>query len=258
MEAKTPPEAMEMEVDCPSSGQVSITHNFDCPVRWSVVHWKSSTTVTAPTQYQRAYCSWAERGLVPTGWTNAAASQTTGCRLRMKTVTTIYGIRFFWKNNAANAYNVRVVLWNDTTGAVIAEKTVAVQNAGLYDAIFDTPVTTDLTGTDITASLWENGGTRTQGSNEALWHPHFPTELSTDHRLVLANLFNAGNVRPTTTTAGTTYYMDLLFAERDTTNPNAMHSLSYSASSTTKVLTLDSYSAGRAVIRIEPSQYGLS
>lgn len=249
LEAKSPPEGTEFEVDCPEYGSVTLNHNFRCPVRWRVIHWRSTSN-----KHQRAYCPWAERALVPTGWTNAAASQTTGVRFRMKKVTTIYGIRFFWTDNASTAYNIRVVLWNDSSGAVIAEKTVAVAESGFYDAIFDTPVTTDLTGVDITASIWENSGARTHGSNEALWHPFFPTELSEDHRMVAANLFVAGNARPTGASGATTYYYDLLLTERsvmpqlvlDTTN------------STDTKLVLTSTSPGRAVILVEPSQYGLT
>lgn len=43
LEANRPPEFIEFERDCKSSGTVSMTHNFKSPVRYSVVHWKGSS-----------------------------------------------------------------------------------------------------------------------------------------------------------------------------------------------------------------------
>ncbi len=48
LESRTPPEAMEFDVTCPSSGTVTINHGFSGPVRWYVTSWRRHTNAGVP------------------------------------------------------------------------------------------------------------------------------------------------------------------------------------------------------------------
>lgn len=48
LERVKPNEYKEFELDCQTSGTVACPHLFNSPVRYSVVHWKSSTGTVAP------------------------------------------------------------------------------------------------------------------------------------------------------------------------------------------------------------------
>lgn len=50
VEARTPPEAVEIEKVVSAGGAVTeFTHNFKCPVRWYVVDWAKSSAATPTT-----------------------------------------------------------------------------------------------------------------------------------------------------------------------------------------------------------------
>ena len=241
LEAVATPEATEFEVNMQAGTPVYLQHGFGVPVRFIVTSWKA----TAP-QTPNQVLSWVDRSWSVGTNGMIAGNYTVGSSYRMLRVRTINGIRFNWNSNAAAT--LRVVLWNNTTNSVIAEKTISTTIAGIHEVIFDTPVTSDLTGTDITCSVYETTGTTYCANNSATLLTLI--KMSEDIRAVSRVLYSAGNNRPTTSAVTETYTVEPIL-ERD----SDCHVSLNATNTTSDILCLNCYSTGRAIIRVEPSQH---
>jgi len=247
LEGKAAPEATEFELDVGELGNlVKVNHGFNCPVRWYVTSWKSQPNKPAVQYSVPERPSWLT--FYYSTMLNSIGDFTVGSSWRMKVYKEIVGIRFLYQNNGTTSYNVRCVLWNNTSGSVLAEKTVSVNKRGYYHAIFDLPVTVDLTGTDITTSVYDLSGARNWADVAQVngINIEFP-----DMTLVNGRLFSAGNARPTSN--GNDHPVEPILGNY-VTGPQ----LVVDGSSTLNILALRSYTAGRAILRIEPSQYTVS
>lgn len=264
MEAKNQAEAVEFEVNVTAGTPVRLNHNFGVPVRWYVTYWKSSessSSVTTAENVQEKYQSNSpivERATsLNYPWNTVVAGNAQGCRFRMKTVRPIVGVRFGWMSGGG-ALTVTGRVWNDTTGTSLASGTVAVNNAGVYTVMFSSPITTDLTGTNITCSYYN--ATRMTTTNDVTWKGA-SIELNDNLTLINNALTDVGDVRPTTTHgAAVSCICEPILAVSDdwTYNTTMAPELSFNASSTLDQLLLDCYSTGRAVIRVEPAQAGIT
>lgn len=240
VEATAQPEATEFEVNAEAGETLLIQHGFNAPVRFFATSWSAVGDKVGRN------LSLADRSMAIGAFGSTAGSTTVGSSFRMKRRRTIAGIRLAW-GSAAGSRTLRVVLWNNTTAAVIAETTVAVANTGVYEARFSSPVTDDLTGVDITCSVWDQSGTVSCFNNDVTYLSSI--ELGPDITLVNGRLFSAGNARPTSNTAGGHYPVEPILE-----NPGPLFSVNKD-STTTTVLALNAHCSGRAIIRIEPSQY---
>jgi hypothetical protein len=260
LEARIGPEPLEFETNVQNGGTVRLAHNLNCPVRYYVTHVDGQMGGIQPSAAPPRGWDLIQRVLDVTGGTICPAGNiTTGTRWRMLQRKEILGIRFFWRAAAVTANRtIRCVLWNDTTGAVIAEKNVSVVSGaewGSYDAIFDTPVTTDLTGTNITASIYDLAGAVHTYTSDTIWVTQMaanPLRWSPDHRLIHMGLFSAGNARPATAFAAEFCAIELILG-----NNTATPQLVKDPSSDANNLVLKSYMTGKVVIRVEPVQAGL-
>lgn len=254
VEATVPPEPIEFEVNVPGDGStVSLMHNFGQDVRYSVVDWRADPATSVSTE---VYCdrpiSIFNRAFSVGTWINSSSNITVGAEFRMKTTRKILGVRFGFNHSGKN---VKASLWRNDTGALLASKTVATSNRGIYEAIFDTPVDVDLTGTDITVGTYNTTDTNwTYNNDTALATTVY--EVSGDLRVVHQARFSAGDARPTTLSAGGYFMMEPILGGYTTEIPPSP-SLSASSSSTKQALVLNSYVAGKAVIRVEPTQNGV-
>lgn len=241
LEANAPPDAVEFEVDIQAGGTVNLQHGFGCPVRFQVTSWKASAPQT-PNQV----LSWVDRSWSIGTNGMVAGNFTVGASYRMLRLRTINGIRFVWNSNAG--HTLRVVLWNNSTGAVIAEKTVSTTQAGVHEAIFDTPITQDLTGVDITCSVYETGAATYCANSSATLLTLI--KMSEDIRAVSRVLWSAGNARPTSSAVTETYSVEPIL-ERDMD----CHVSLNATNTTSDILCLNCYSTGRAIVKVEPSQF---
>jgi hypothetical protein len=239
-ESTTAPEPTEFEVNAEAGEPVTLQHGFNSPVRFYVTSWSN------PGAQVGGVFSYVARSFCVGAFAVTAGSNTVGCSYRMKRRRTIAGVRFAWAA-AGGARTLRVVLWNNTTGAVIAETTQAVLAGDVvYEARFATPVTDDLTGTDITVSLWDQAGAVAVFNNSVTY---LAMEMGPDLTLVNGRLFSAGNNRPTGNSAGGHYPVEPILEE-----PGPEFSVN-TASTTSNILVLNAHGSGRAIIRVEPSQY---
>lgn len=257
VEATVPPEPMEFEVNVGSSGALTtLTHNFGQNVRYFVTDWRptSSVYVSRENLMDRS-TSVATRGICVGTWLAAVSAPiTTGAEFKMKSSTRrIVGVRFAWGSGSSS---VTASLWRNDTGELLASKVVTTSaNSGFFEAIFDTAITTDLTGTTITVGISEAAGNYVY-NNDTL-RATLTYEISGDLTAVhQAKYALAANTRPTTSTVGG-YYMVEPIIGADLIN-SAPPMLSVDSSTTTSALVLKSYVEGKAVIRVEPTQNGAS
>lgn len=246
--------ATEFEVVLPSNGsKVSISHGYGCPVRFYVVHWTRTDGglyPILPAQYQQ-YSHVDRICSLPGTWLMAAAGNTVGCRFRLKTAAPVVGVRFLWTQ--ALAKTVRCRIYNDSTGASLASVDVAVNNPGVYVGYFSTPITADLTGVDIVASIYETSGTSNPYSNDTAFAALLPLECGPFRTLKQPSLFLAGDNKPTTVPVGASYMVEPV---QDTSGAPVLVADSTSDS---KTLVLNCWGGyGKAVVRVEPSQVGVS
>lgn len=250
LEGKAVPEATEFEVDVGELGSiVKLNHGFNCPVRWFVTSWKGRSDRPLLTAYTPERCLWSVRAATDDQVQNVAANAAEGVVYRMKVRRIILGIRFAYQNNSTTSYSYKCVLWNNTTGGIIAQKTVTgVMRRGIYEAFFDAPVVDDLTGTDITFSIYE-----TTGARAILTTFNTTNNVETpDFIIVNQGTSVIGDARPTSDN-NVDNAIEPILGEYV-----AAPSLVLDSSSTQTILSLRSYVAGRAIIRIEPSQYTVS
>lgn len=143
--------------------------------------------------------SWVDRcfSQLGTEWVNLASggAVTFGARYRLKVNRPIYGLRFGWMTSGGSTVLVAKV-WNDTSGGVEATESITVANSGIYSCIFSTPISKDLTSTDISCSLY-SVSTRYTKTVDDSWNANCPFEL--DDRLTIKHLAltGVGDVRPT-------------------------------------------------------------
>ena len=273
LEARTPPSATEFEVDLTTGSPVRLEHGFKGPVRWYVTSWKTSQTGTqTPTitvSEKTMDDPWQLNSHVvyratAYTWNPVVSTNAQGTRYRMKRVRPIIGIRFVWQS-AGGARNITCDLWRDDTGAKLATAVVSVNNSGIYNAIFSTPIETDLTGTDITVSCW---GTNFTTVNSTIWKT---TSIELDENLTLKHMALTGlagtNERPTITHgSAVTVCIEPIIGKEETfaasssalDSPRGPELSVDNDASSDKILVLNSYSTGRAVIRVEPAQAGLT
>lgn len=254
LESVAAPEGIEFEVNCGELGEsLSIAHNFGGPVRYYVTHWAVRDAVNEEPNngFRRAPYGVISRACSIGTWANTAAGQSNGVRYRMLRRRNIIGIRYVWVVNAATTYNIRAVLWNDSTGAVLNEVTGTANATGLYEVFFSSPTLTDLTGVDIVTSIYETGGTRQVTSGDGVWKAIVPVRLGNDMNLVAAGLIGVGNVRPTVVHGGTTTSLVEPIFAHEVSGPELVVD---KVNTTSDKLVLKSYTRGRAVIRIEPAQ----
>lgn len=262
LEASSPPAGVEFEVNCPTDGGfVSMTHNLKCPVRWSVVHWAGTSSLSVTEDVSAV----KPQGLCDRSFgigtiSTAAGNFSTGTRWRMKTIKEITGVRFLW-GSPGSAKTVRCKIWNDSSGAVLGTVDIAVSANGFYEGIFASAITTDLIGVDIIASIYETGGAVQSYNTDAAVNGLCPIELTPDLTLKHMEVYSAGDAKPATT--GTTIHFPvepivgklLPYTNLYLNGPQLTFD---SATSSSTILSLKSYKAGRAIIRVEPSQYGIS
>lgn len=257
LEALAQPEATEFEVNVTSGTDVRLYHGFGCPVRYSVVYWKqtSGSSSSSGTQPSNMQWSLAHRAMHNGNLASVAGAFTYGCRYRMKTVTPIVGVRFDWIS-AAGARTVRVAVWNDSTGALLTSKDISVPaNTGVNEAIFDSPLTTDLTGVDILVTVSEQAGAVGVYSTSSTYVANI--ECGRHFTMKSALLYaNSINTRPTLVTGGGHYPVEPILAEPGATTSSS--NLFTVSSLTNDQLVLTPSATGRAIIRVEPSQYGIS
>jgi hypothetical protein len=248
VEAVVPPEPIEFEVTVGAGGALTrLTHNFGQNARYIVTDWRPTAVSYAPRErpnstLTRAYC-------VGT-WTTAVGNNTVGGVFRLMSNKPIIGVRFGWN---ITGRTVKCSLWRNDTGAQLATVNVATTIRGIYEGYFSTPITTDLTGTDITVGAFN--ATDQTYNNDAVWAAFVPYYVNSDLKVVGQSMYLAGDNRPTTVGAGFYYMVEPILAE--TANAPAP-ALSVDSSTTTNVLVLKSYVAGKAVIRVEPTQNGAS
>ncbi len=250
-EARIPPEPMEFEVDLEVGEQVLLQHNFNAPVRWYVTQYQTSESQYKQEDYQENSPIVRRATALNQPWNTAAvALASQGTRFRMKTVRPIIGVRFGHESTGGTP-TITARVWNDSSGSSLASGTAVVGNTGVYTVFFDTPITTDLTGVDITCSYYTAATITT--TNDVTWKTA-TIELNDNLRLVHCALTSngGGDIRPTTVhgAAVSTICEPILAIEGNEISPK----LSRSSDSTLNQLVLDSYSEGRAVIRVEPSQ----
>ena len=250
VEAASPPEATEFEVDCSRNGTITLNHGFGCPVRYSVVHWTRREGEYAPAGLGMYNYGVISRACAIGTWQTTAIGNTNGVRYTISRRRDIIGIRFGWVT-PGSARSIRCVLWNDTTGAVLAEKTVSVNATGVYEAIFDTPYTADLTGTSIVVSYYDLAGTSQTTTTDGTWKGIVPVQIGDDMQLTAHGLVSAGNARPTVVHGGATSSLAEPIFGHERSGPE----LVVDSASDANKLVLKSYVRGKAVIRIEPSQY---
>lgn len=224
-----------------SGGKIRLPHNLSGRVRWRVVDYaeRAGTTSTVdrvPPQ------SWVDRCLGVGTWTSDANNNTVGCRYRMKSVRAILGIRFGWQTVFA-ARTITCKIWNDSTGAVVASGTISVTNSGIYTLMFSTPITSDLTGVDITCSIY-NAFHQSFTTDTSFW-TSTPFELDDVLRAENIRLFSAGDARPTTNAVGGSYIVEPILDR--TGGPILLKD----SSTNEDVLVLRSYRDGVATIRVE-------
>jgi hypothetical protein len=224
-------------------------------VRYYVTSWRERSSEVRPGGYRRQPYGVVSRACSIGTWQNTAANQSNGCRYTLARRRDILGIRFAWQTNAATNYNIRCVAWLDSSGAVLAEVTVVVNSTGIYEAFFSTPITADYSGVAITYSVYDLGATRQTTSTDGTWKALVPVVLGNDLTLTAGGLVGAGNVRPAVIHGGATSVVVEPILGEEVTGPELVTD---TTNTTTNVLALKSWVRGRAVIRIEPAQAGLS
>ena len=257
VEVRTPPEGLEFEVDLGADGeQVRLAHNLKGPVRYYVTHWKQSELST-PTDYRKPAISITQRAVGLGTWSTSVQNQTNGCRYLTNRARDIVGVRFGWLTNGI-AYTVRAKLWLDSSGLALASKDVSVFQTGIYDAYFDAPVSMAAAAL-FTVSIREITGVRASSyTSDVTWKTSV-IELGDDQQLRHHSLAAVGDARPTTVHgAAVSIVCEPIYAPDADVPGGDGPELSADSASDANNLILNSYVAGRAVIRIEPSQAGLS
>jgi hypothetical protein len=261
LEAKSGPEGTEFEVDASSGSQVRLYHGFKSPVRYHVVRWKDPVAEPMPAFVEgHAFSIITRASAIVGGPLNAGGNIVAGVRHRITTTRPVIGVRFFWANSALGAYTVRARVWNDTTGVSLAQKDIQVQLSGVYEAIFDSPIATDLTGFNTTFTVRELTGTRFTYINgdASTWNNlslGAGIVVAPTHRVLTVNLTGAGDVRPISTASAHSFPVEPIFAPLNSAHAGPHFDVSQDSNGSE--LVLNCHATGRAVIRIEPAQAGL-
>jgi hypothetical protein len=254
VEARTPPEATEFEVTCGDRGaQVRLSHNVGGPVRYYVTSWTIGDRDTAPAGYGRPGISLLQRATGVSTWVNAATDQTNGCQFRLKRTRDIVGVRFGWAGNGA-AHDVVVKLW-DNSGVLLTSKTSSVNNTGVYEVYFDAPYIAYPLSQTFTVSIRQTAGTLSASyTNDVTWKTQV-TELGEDLTLMHHSMTAAGDAYPNAAHGAAVSILCEPILGHERGGPELVIDRS---SSDMNNLVLNSYVRGRAVIRVEQSQSGLT
>lgn len=254
LEAIVGPEPACFEVNCGTEGAtINLAHNFGCPVTYSVINWAKRESYLIQTKQTKTHPSYLQYDMGVGVWTNAANDRSIGQRIRLKKAREIAGIRFAFVPNAATTYNVKCKIYNDSTGALIATtETVQCLEYGFYEALFDTPVSQDLTGVDIIICVYETSGARYWYVTDANWTAitlEFPDYTVKHHQLA-----GIGDVRPTAAFGFAGHAMIEPIFNNNDPGPELVRQTSDDPDN---VLVLKSYVAGKAVIKVEPIPYSV-
>lgn len=242
LEASTPVNATEFEVDLGDGGtKITLAHGLNCPVRYMVTNWVYS----AGNETKRLYTGLVNRGMCEGTWSsNTIANQTTGAIYKLKYSRAIEGVRFI--NTFAGSRTIRCSLW-DSSGTRLTYKDITVNEVGVYEAIFDEPYEGYAVGTNFTVSLWNSG--RYMWNSDTAW-TIVPISISNALTLVHQSMFTTGgDAFPSGAWTGVSTQVEPIL--KDTKPP----CLEVDSTSDANRLVLKSYVAGRAVIRVEPSQF---
>lgn len=244
IEAVIGPEATEFEVDATDGATVTLQHGFDCPVRFEVTSWRPTREdpVTRFSQSARAM------GIGALG--NTGANTTAGTRFRLKAARAITGVRFVW-NSVGAANTVRCTVWEDSSGTALGTVDVSVNETGVYEAYFTSPIIPAV-GTDFTVTVWNTAGAggNVSYNNDVTYLQNI--SMSSELTLKDNRLYIAGNARPTNVAVGGHYPVEPILND----NPRGLFQ-KLSTSDSNKLI-LRSFCTGKAVVRVEPSQFGVS
>jgi hypothetical protein len=214
-----------------------LRHGFGSRVRW----WIDGVRAYLP-RYDHVTQSFVNRELCLGTQTSGVGASTLGARYRMKTAREIVGVRFAWIYSGASR-TVTARIYNDTSGATLGTVDVECANTGVYCGLFSAPITTDLTGTDITASIYN--AFNTSYTTDVSWVGGV-TQLGPDVTLKDPNLQNAGNARPTALVGGISAMVEPIFGrsgpmfeEHNDTDENT--------------LVLNAHDAGKFTFRVTPA-----
>ncbi len=253
LEAAVQSQATEFEVNVGGLGStVTLAHGFNCPVRYTVTHWAKIDGEAAPAGYHRHEYSLIARNHA-VGVITGGASGTHGCIYQLKRSRNITGIRFAWLTNSTD-HTATVKLW-DSGGTLLASGSVTVNKTGIYDVFFTTPYTQMATSTDFVVSVYAvtgGGAKRWTFTTNTDWASNI--ELGADLLLVSSIRYNtAGNdAFPDGNVVGGSFLIEPILGHE-----NAGPELVVDSTSDSNNLVLKSYTRGKAVIRVEPSQFGV-